>query len=214
MKTVLFQGDSITDADRNRQLSSSMGSGYASMAAGWLGCEYPGAYQCLNRGIGGNRIVDLYARIREDIIKLKPDIVSILIGVNDVWSDVEDDMGTSTQKFETIYEMIIGEIREALPRTEIMLLGPYVLNGCGVCSDAAHPSRWEFMRDGVAEKAAVAKRVAQKHGLVYVPLQEAFDAAVAAAPVEHWVQEGVHPTPAGYELIKREWIKGFKMINL
>ena len=102
MKTILFQGDSITDAGRYRQFPESMGSGYASMAAGWVGFEYPGQFLCVNRGIGGNRIGDLYARIREDMINLKPDIISLLIGVNDVWSDVADNMGTSKEKFELI----------------------------------------------------------------------------------------------------------------
>ena len=82
MKTIVLQGDSITDANRNPQFPESSGNGYATMVKGWLGCEYPGQYHCYNRGIAGNRIGDLYARIREDIINLKPDIVSILIGVN------------------------------------------------------------------------------------------------------------------------------------
>ena len=210
MKTILFQGDSITDVGRDRKNDLLTGSGYATMVRGWLGCEYPGEYRFINRGIGGNRIVDLYARIREDIINLKPDILSILIGVNDVWSDVEDDKGTSTDKFETIYGMMIEEIREELPQIKIMILGPYVLEGCGVCNDESHPGRWEFMRDGVAEKAAAAKRIAQKYGLVYVPLQKAFDEAVASASVEHWVFEGVHPTSVGHELIKRQWLAGFE----
>ena len=214
MKTILFQGDSITAAGRYKQYPDSMGNGYAVMAAGWIGCQYPGQYRCINRGIGGNRIGDLYARIREDLINLKPDIVSLLIGVNDVWSDVADNMGTSKEKFTLIYRLIIREILEELPDTKIILLGPYVLEGKGTCSNEEYPDRWPFMRDGVAARAAAAKAVAEEFGLVYVPLQEVFDDALRLAPVECWLSDGVHPTPAGHEIIKRQWLKAFDMLNL
>lgn len=213
MKTILFQGDSITDAGRNRQASESMGIGYANMAAGWLGVEYPGQYRCLNRGIGGNRITDLYARIREDLINLKPDVVSILIGVNDVWSDVSDNMGTSAEKFEMIYRLILQEIREELPNTKILLMGPYVLEGKGTCNTDEYPHRWEFMRDGVAVLDKIVQKIAKDMDLAYVSVQDAFDEALKKAPVEHWVYEGVHPLPAGYEVIKRQWLKGFAMLK-
>ena len=124
-----------------------------------------------------------------------------------------DNMGVATEKFETIYNLIIQEILSELPETKIMLMGPYVLEGKGICNCDEYPNRWEFMRDGVAEKAAATKRVAEAFGLVYVPLQEAFDDALKLAPVEHWVYEGVHPTAAGHEVIKRQWLKGFNMLK-
>lgn len=213
MKTILFQGDSITDAGRYRPNPDSMGNGYACMAAGWIEHENPGQYRCLNRGIGGNRITDLYARIREDLINLKPDIVSILIGVNDVWSDVADNMGASAEKFERVYRWIIQEIRDELPNARILLLGPYVLEGKGTCNNEEFPHRWEFMRDGVAKMAQATKRIAEEFSVAYVSLQEAFDEALTKAPVEYWVVEGVHPTPAGYEVIKRQWLKGFAILG-
>ena len=213
MKTILFQGDSITDAGRYRANPESMGNGYASMAAGWIEFEHPGQYRCLNRGIGGNRIADLYARIREDLINLKPDVVSILIGVNDVWSDVSDAMGSSPEKFERVYRWMLQEIREELPETKILLLGPYVLEGNGTCNNEEFPHRWEFMRDGVAQMAQVTENLAREFSVAYIPLQEAFDEALTKAPVEYWVLEGVHPTPAGYEVIKRQWLKGFAMLE-
>lgn len=213
MKTILFQGDSITDAGRYRANPDSMGNGYASMAAGWIEYENPGQYHCLNRGIGGNRVTDLYARIREDLINLKPDIVSILIGVNDVWSDVSDNMGNAPEKFEWVYRKIIQEIQEELPNTKILLLGPYVLEGQGTCSNEEFPHRWEFMRDGVAKLAEVTENLAREFSLAYVPLQEAFNEVLKKAPVEYWTFEGVHPTPAGYEVIKRQWLQGFAMLE-
>lgn len=213
MKTILFQGDSITDAGRYRPNPDSMGNGYASMAAGWIEYENPGQYRCLNRGIGGNRVTDLYARIREDLINLKPDVVSILIGVNDIWSDVADAMGTTPEKFETVYGLILKEIRADLPDTKILLLGPYVLEGSGTCNTEEYPHRWEFMRDGVAKLDMVVQKLAKNFSTAYVSTQEAFNEALTKAPVEYWVLEGVHPTPAGYEVIKRQWLKGFAMLE-
>ena len=100
MKLVLFQGDSITDCGRNREADHPMGSGYATMAAGEIMAEHPGEYRFLNRGISGNRSVDLYARIKQDLINLKPDYLSILIGVNDVWHEYTRQNGVDADKFE------------------------------------------------------------------------------------------------------------------
>ena len=87
-------------------------------------------------------------------------------------------------------------------------------HGKGTCSNEEYPDRWPFMRDGVAERAAATKAVAEEFGLVYVPLQEAFDDALRLAPVECWLSDGVHPTPAGHEIIKKQWLKAFDMLNL
>ena len=104
-KVILFQGDSITDCGRDRNVSESIGTGYPRLTAAKLGFENPGEYTFYNRGISGNRIVDLYARIKLDIINLKPDYMSILIGVNDVWHEVMRKNGVDTKKFEKIYSI-------------------------------------------------------------------------------------------------------------
>ena len=115
MKTILFQGDSITDADRNYHDDSKRGLGYPQLVTASLGYDNPGEYSFINRGISGNRIVDVYARIKKDIINLKPDIMSILIGVNDVWHEYNPKHnGVATAKFEKIYSMLIEEIKEEL----------------------------------------------------------------------------------------------------
>ncbi|MCQ2440740.1 MAG: GDSL-type esterase/lipase family protein [Clostridia bacterium] len=88
MKKILFFGDSITDCGRNRDNDDSLGQGYPLLIKSELGFENPERYTFLNRGISGNRIVDLYARIKKDLINLAPDYVSILIGVNDVWHEI------------------------------------------------------------------------------------------------------------------------------
>ena len=96
MKTILFQGDSITDAGRARDNNSNRGLGYPHLVSARLGMDNPTEYNFINRGISGNRIVDLYARIKADIINLKPDVMSILIGVNDVWHEIAASNGVQT----------------------------------------------------------------------------------------------------------------------
>ena len=99
MKTILFMGDSITDAGRCRTDDHLLGNGYATMTAGKIGVGYPGVYQCINRGISGNRSIDIYARMNEDILDLKPDFISILMGVNDVWHGLEAGNGVSPEVY-------------------------------------------------------------------------------------------------------------------
>lgn len=213
MKTILFQGDSITDAERNRKCDLFPGSGYASMVAGYIGFENPGCYQFLNRGISGNRISDLYARIKQDIINLKPDVLSILIGVNDVWHEVPYKNGVSADKFELLYDLLIEQIKEALPDIQILILEPFVLPGTATNATPEIPERWDYFRSEVPLRAAAAKRIAEKYDLVWVPLQKHFDEACQYAPAEQWLCDGVHPTAMGHELIKRQWVKGFQQLE-
>ena len=212
-KIILFQGDSITDCGRARDNNHNLGNGYAAFVKGSLGVDYPGEYICINKGISGNRIVDLYARIKADFINLKPDIASIYIGVNDTWHEVSDNNGVATDKFEKIYTMLIDEIKEALPDIKLIIISPFVLESSATCATEENPKRWEFFKTDVAEKADVAKKIAQKYSLPLIDLQTAFDEALKSAPAEFWTLEGVHPTSNGHELIKRLWLKEFEEIK-
>ena len=110
-KRILFQGDSITDCGRNRNEFYGMGNGYANLVKATLGTDRPGEYEFINRGINGNRIIDIYARIRNDIINLKPDVMSLLIGVNDVWHEFSPSpCGIDAEKFYKLYDMLIEEV--------------------------------------------------------------------------------------------------------
>ena len=103
MKTILFQGDSITDCGRNRNEHWSMGDGYPQLIKGQLGFEYREQFDFRNTGVSGDRIIDLYARIKKDIINLKPDYMSVLIGSNDAWQEVNYNTGASPEKYEKLY---------------------------------------------------------------------------------------------------------------
>ncbi len=204
MIRVLFQGDSITDAGRDHKNPESVGAGYPKFVIGAMDLDYPGKYEFINRGIGGNRIVDVYARIKADIINLKPDVMSLLIGVNDVWHELSYQNGVDTEKFERIYDMLITEIKEALPELKIMIMGPYVMPGT-----STEALGLEEFSAGVAERRAVAKRIAEKYGFPFVDLQEKFDQAAAQGAPERLTKDGVHPVAGGIELIKRAWIDTF-----
>lgn len=206
MQTILFQGDSITDVDRARDNdlhNGAFGFGYPLLVSAHLGYESPDAYRFLNRGISGNRVVDLYARIKRDFINLRPDVVSILIGVNDVWHEIGDRNGVAADKFERVYSMLLEEILRELPQTRFLILEPFVTHG------RATDGAWDAFSKEVPLRAAAAKRVAQAFSQTFVPLQSVFDEAQTRAEAAHWTLDGVHPTPFGHELIAREWIKAF-----
>ena len=211
MKTILFQGDSITDCGRSREVDTVYGEGYAALITAALGYEEPGAYKFLNRGIGGNRIVDLYARIKCDFINLKPDVLSIMIGVNDVWHEAEIQNGADNDEFFNSYCMLIEEIKEALPEIKIMILEPFVLQG-GATFDPEDPTVWERFNGLVRENAAAAKRVAEKYDLPFIELQAGFDALTEKAPASYWLADGVHPTAMGHCFIKDRWLETFKTL--
>ena len=210
MIKYLFQGDSITDANRDRDDerigSEIFGYGYPLLFASDILKNNKGKYEFLNRGISGNRIVDVYARIKCDIINLKPDVMSILIGVNDVWHELNEQNGVDTPKFEKVYSMLIEEIKEALPNIKIIILEPFVLYGEG------SKRYYDDFRKGVEEKAAVAKRVADKYNLAFVPLMKQFDDAASDGDTTYWTTDGVHPTAAGHQLIKEELLKAFNSL--
>ena len=202
---ILFQGDSITDCGRDRENDVKTGIGYPTMVKGQLGFdEATEQHTYINRGIGGNRIVDVYARIKKDIINLKPDLMSILIGINDVWHDVHSNPnGVSADKFYKIYCMLIEEIKEALPNIKIMILEPFVLHG------TATDDHWDFFDTETKKRAAMAKKVAEKYNLTWVPLQEGFDALLEQAPSTYWLRDGVHPDAPGHDFIKRQWLAAY-----
>ena len=204
---ILFQGDSITDAGRVYTNDENLGRGYPHLVEAELGFDFPGEHEFVNKGISGNRIVDVYARIKRDIINLKPDFMSLLIGVNDVWHENGDNPnGVDAEKFYKIYDMLIEEIKAALPNIKIVIMAPFVLKG------TATEPYWEAFSKEVPKRAEKAKLIAEKYNLSFITLQDKFDEAAKKAPNEYWLFDGVHPTPKGHELIKREWIKKFNEI--
>lgn len=209
MKTIVFQGDSVTDVGRNREIEDFMGMGYPTMVKGRLGLEHPGEYRFYNRGISGNRIVDVYARMKKDILNLEPDVLSLLIGVNDVWHEVKYRNGVDTEKYEKIYRMMLEDIRAARPHIRFILLEPFVMPGTNSFAEEDSDEGRYFRRE-VSDKAAVVRRVAADMGATFVPLQQALTEAAARGAEAEVLMDGIHPTAIGHELIARRWMEAFE----
>lgn len=204
MKILLF-GDSITDAGRNKDADfnlNSYGFGYPSFIAGEL-LSKDNTYQIYNRGISGNRIVDLYARIKADVWNLEPDVLSVLIGINDVWHEIDGKNGVELDRFNKIYRMLLDDTKKRLPNVKIVLMEPFVLNNGKI-------EQWYFDRlNEVKEYAKVVKAIAVDYGCQYVPLQEMLDKAAEKFGAAYVLEDGVHPTIVGAKLIADEWLKVF-----
>lgn len=202
--TVLFQGDSITDCGRATCggagfNNNGLGPGYPGMIAARLMCDRPDLeWEFINRGISGNRIVDLYARWKADCLNLKPDVLSLLIGVNDIWHHLSSNNGVGVSRYARFYRELLTWTREELPTVRFVLLDPFV------CPNL--PGRAEFV-DDLVERRKVVSALANEFGAVHIPLQEIFNAAFQRAPEAYWAADGVHPTPAGHQLITDAWLE-------
>jgi lysophospholipase L1-like esterase len=204
-KIVLFQGDSITDSGRNRSKentpndSQCLGSGYALLAASALLDEYskikPTIY---NRGISGNKVYQLAERWDKDCIALKPDVLSILIGVNDFWHTLNGNYKGTLEKYQTDYVALLEQTKKELPAVTLVICEPFVLK-CGSVNE-----KWFPDFDGYR---AAAKKVAAEFKTIFVPFQSAFDEAVKNAPPQYWAADGVHPAVAGTHLMAKTWLK-------
>ena len=204
---IVFWGDSITDVGRDRENDLNLGRGYPLLVEAQLGYECPGEHEFINRGISGRRVVDLYAQVKKDILNEKPDLMSILIGVNDVWHDFSaSPNGVDADKFYKIYDMLIEEIKAALPEIQIMIFEPFVLKG------TATEEKWDVFSAETKKRAQMARKIAEKHNLTFVELQAGFDALAEKAEPAYWLRDGVHPTPKGHEFIKNKWLEAFKTL--
>lgn len=198
---VLFQGDSITDCGRSRENDEELGAGYANMVAAWFSAAYPEKnVKFINRGISGNRVRDLVARWEEDCIKLKPSLVSILIGINDCWRRYDRNDPTSVEDFKAGYRKILTQIRENLD-AEILICEPFVL---------PYPEDRKQWREDLDPKIQAVRELAREFKTLYVPLDGLFAAACTQREPKFWAADGVHPTQAGHALIAQAWLKAVK----
>ena len=198
---VLFQGDSITDCGRDRNSkdansAGALGNGYPLLvSAAALAAHADRELKFFNRGISGNKVPDLEARWRTDTLDLQPDVLSILIGVNDFWHKLDHGYTGTVEDYERQYSALLDETRRALPHTQIIVLEPFVLR-CGAVT-----ARWFPEFD---QRRAAAARVAKNARVSFVPLQSAFDQKTKSSRPEYWAADGVHPTPAGHALIAEQ----------
>ena len=196
----LFIGDSITDCGR-REDEDGLGGGYVRIIRDWLLARSPAdAPAVLNRGIGGNTIRDLDARWQADVIDEKPDVVSVKIGINDVWRQLDGKApGVPLEEFVATYDRLISRTIEALPGVKIVLCEPSVIS-------PPQPAKGNEM---VLPYAMSIRELATKHRehvAFHVPLHGVCKEAEAQRPDVVWWPDGVHPTSAGHALLARTWL--------
>jgi len=190
--TILFQGDSITHGGRGRDLNHYMGHCYAYLIAARLGADMAQQnLHFLNRGVSGDTVKRLQARWQRDTLDLKPDVLSILIGVNGRYRFPADD-------YAKMYTALLAQTTAALPKITLVLCDPFV-------NPREKPD--SRSRVEVDTRRAIVKKLATTFKAIHVPTQDVFEEAARTTPPNYWIWDGVHPTPAGHELLARRWLE-------
>ena len=190
--TILFQGDSITDAGRKSNHNESLGDGYVMLASAWLSALFPEYHmKFYNRGVSGNRVRDLRHRWKKDCLELRPNLVSILIGVNDInWK------ATSTESFQSDYQNILEQTQQL--NCKIILLEPFLVHSNG---------SFLKLNEELNKKIEVIRKLSREFETKLIPLNDIFMKVCNRSPPSFWSLDGAHPTLAGHALISQSWIK-------
>lgn len=206
--TILFQGDSITDAGREKEKELpnnpySFGYGYAFLAASSLLNEYPEQELTIyNRGISGNKVFQLADRWQKDCLDLKPDVLSILIGVNDYWHTRNGHYNGTIEIYENDYRKLLQRTKDKFPDIKLVVCEPYYVLGASTVNESWIKPMKEYQ--------AAALKIAEEFDAVWVPFQRVFDEAVKHAPATYWTPDGVHPAMAGAQLMAEAWLQAVK----
>lgn len=205
---VLFQGDSITDAGRDRDVSEpnnnkALGSGYAFIATSDLLYKFPGkSLKMYNKGISGNKVFQLADRWDTDCLALKPNVLSILVGVNDYWHMKKHNYKGTIETYRNDYKALVQRTLEKLPDVKLIICEPFALAGISAVDESWFPA-FDAYR-------AAAKEVADQFGAAFIPYQSILNKALNAAPGGYWLVDGVHPTIAGAQLMATAWMSVVK----
>jgi lysophospholipase L1-like esterase len=195
---ILFQGDSITDGNRGRNSDPNhiLGHGYQTLISSRYGADLPERHLIfMNRGISGNTVSALARRWQSDTIELKPDLLSILIGVNDL------SFGVSAERYEQQYDQLLADTLKALPKVRLVLCEPFGL------PVGQKTNNWETYRAQIGVRDRIVNKLGEKYHAPVVPLQQMFENATNRAPAEYWIWDGIHPTYAGHQLMADEWVR-------
>jgi lysophospholipase L1-like esterase len=193
---ILFQGDSITDGNRGRGADPNhiLGHGYVFIIAARHGAAFPGLkLDFMNRGVSGNTVTNLQQRWQKDTLDLQPDLLSILVGVND------SGRGVPLDQYAQLYERLLADTKAANPNIKLVLCEPFLLP-VGKKKD-----NYETSRADIHKRQDIVARLAKKYGAALVKFQSAFDEACQRAPAEHWIWDGVHPTYSGHQIMADAW---------
>lgn len=205
---VLFQGDSITDGGRDKRIKQpnnyeGLGRGYAFLAAAQLlGENAAKDWQCFNRGISGNKVFQLAERWQKDCLDLEPDVVSILIGVNDFWHTLTHDYKGTVEIYENDLRTLLEHTKKVQPNVAFIIGEPFTVTGGSHVTDDWFPAFNDYR--------AASKRIAKDFKATFIPYQSIFDNALKKAPADYWAPDGVHPSIAGSYLMTQAWLRAFK----
>ena len=205
---ILFQGDSITDWGRDKKqtapnTSAAFGSGYAMLAASGLLYKYPAKnLQVYNKGISGNKVYQLAERWDDDCLNLKPNVLSILIGVNDFWHTLNGSYKGTIENYTADYKKLLDRTKQALPDVKLIIGEPFAVKDVKAVTDKWYPAFDEYR--------ASAKAIAEQYDAVWIPYQAIFDKAIETAPGSYWTIDGVHPSVAGSQLMAHAWLETVK----
>lgn len=202
---ILFQGDSITDWKRKKTAleansPSGLGEGYAFLAASMLLCSYPEKdLKIYNRGVSGNKVYQLAERWDADCLDLKPNVLSILVGVNDFWHTLVNGYKGTIQTYRDDYKALLDRTRQKLPDVRLIIGEPYAVPGVSAVDSKWFPAFYDY------QKAAA--EIAAAYNAVYIPYQAIYDKALKTAPGAYWTEDGVHPSLAGAQLMAKAWME-------
>ncbi|WP_343693638.1 SGNH/GDSL hydrolase family protein [Chitinophaga sp.] len=205
---ILFQGDSITDAGRKRDNdeannTNALGNGYAFLAAAALLKQFPDKnLKIYNRGISGNKVHQLAERWDTDCLNLQPDVLSILIGVNDYWHTLTGGYTGTIKTYKNDLTALLDRTKQKLPNVQLIIGEPFAVNHVRAVDDKWFPAFNDYR--------AAAKEIAGKYDAVFIPYQEIMDKAQKSAPGSYWTGDGVHPSLAGAELMASSWLEAVK----
>lgn len=188
---ILFQGDSITDAGRNRDDIHDLGSGYPKYAAELIKKAFPDVdFEFIDLGISGNQTKDLVDRLEKDFIDIQPDIVSIMIGINDTWHHADDKSWIPAEVFESRYRTVLEKIKTQT-KAKIMILEPFLIP----VADK------EVFREDLDPKIQIIRRLAREYADVFLPTDGLLASAYLGKEPTDFASDGVHPTDMGAEFI-------------
>lgn len=205
---ILFQGDSITDAGRNKEDQSlnthqALGSGYALLAGAALLCEHAEKeLKIYNKGISGNKVYQLSERWESDALNLKPDVLSVLIGVNDFWHTLTNNYKGTVETYRDDFKKLLDRTKQQFPEVKLIIGEPFAVKGVKAVDDTWYPAFDAYRK--------AAREIADSFDAVFIPYQSIFDKAQKSAPGSYWTYDGVHPSLAGNELMAQAWLKTVK----
>jgi lysophospholipase L1-like esterase len=208
VSTILFQGDSITDAGRNKEDNSfnsprALGSGYSLLACAALLEKFASLdLKIINKGVSGNKVFQLADRWDKDCLQIKPDVLSILIGVNDLWHKLSGQYDGTVEIYKRDYIALLEKTKQALPQIKLIICEPFAVNGVRAVDDKWYPEFYDYQK--------AAREVATQFGATFVPFQKIFDEAQKQAPGVYWTGDGVHPSLAGAQLMASAWLSVIK----